>query len=67
MENTKQLHARKVEEAKGQSNFKKEEVMRQKHLTDNEPEEIKQEPECKEEEEKITRSALASFKEVEGN
>ena len=61
MENTKQLHARKIEEAKGQSNFKKEKVMRQKHLTDNEPEEIKQEPECKEEEEKITRSALASM------
>ena len=54
MENTKQLHARKIEEAKGQSNFKKEEVMRQKHLTDNKPEEIKQEPECKEGDEKIT-------------
>ena len=44
---------------KGQSNFKKGKVMRVKHITDNEPEEIKQEPECKEEDEKITRSALA--------
>ena len=45
---------------KGQSNFKKGKVMRQKHITDNKPEEIKQEPECKEGDEKITRSALAS-------
>ena len=58
--NTKQLQARKIVEAKGQSNFKKGKVMRQKHITDHKPEEIKQEPECKEEDEKITRSALAS-------
>ena len=35
--------------------------MREKHITDNKPEEIKQEAECKEEEEKITRGALASM------
>ena len=47
-------------EARGQSNFKKEKVMRQKHMTDSEPKEIKQDLKCKEEDEKITRSALAS-------
>ena len=47
-------------EARRQSNFKKGKVMRQKHVTDNDPEETKQEPECKEEKEKITKSALAS-------
>ena len=59
-ENTKQLQAGKIVEAKGQSNFKKGKVMRQKYISDDKPVEIKQEPECKEEEEKITRSALAS-------
>ena len=39
---------------KGQSNFKKGKVTRQTHITENEPEEIKQEPECKEGDEKIT-------------
>ena len=34
--------------------------MRQKHMTDSEPKEIKQDLKCKEEDEKITRSALAS-------
>ena len=34
--------------------------MREKHITDNEPEEIRYEPECKEENKKITRSYLAS-------
>ena len=59
-ENTKQLQARKIVEAKGQSNFKKGKVMRQKYISDDKPVEIKQEPECKEEKEKIIRSALAS-------
>jgi hypothetical protein len=45
---------------KGQSNFKKRKVMRQKHITDNKPEETKQEPECKKEDKKLTRSAPAS-------
>ena len=34
--------------------------MRQTHIADNKPEEIKQEPKCEEEDEKITRSTLAS-------
>ena len=37
---------------KGQSNFKKGKVMRQTHVTENEPEEIKQELECMEKEKK---------------
>ena len=59
-ENTKQLQAGKIVEAKGQSNFKKGKVMRQKYTLDDKPVKINQEPECKEEEEKIPRSALAS-------
>ena len=43
---------------KGKSNFKK--VSGQKHISEDEPEEIKQEPRWKEDDKKITRSALAS-------
>ena len=56
----KQLKAWKIVEAIGQSNCKKGKVMREKHVTDNKPEEIRYEPECKEENKKITRSGLAS-------
>ena len=33
---------------------------KEKHISENKPEEIKQEPRCKEEDKKIIRSALAS-------
>ena len=49
-----------VTKGKGQSNFKKGKVMSQKHITDNKPEETKQETGCREEDEKIARSALVS-------
>ena len=45
---------------KGQSNFKKGKIPGQKHMSEDEPEEIKQEPRWKEDDKKITRSPLAS-------
>ena len=45
---------------KGQSNFKKGKVLSPKHISDDKPEGIKQKSRYKEEEKKLTRSALAS-------
>ena len=45
---------------KGQSNFKKGKVLSPKHILDDKPEGIKQKSRYKEEEKKLTRSALAS-------
>ena len=45
---------------KGKSNFKKEKNLRQKYLSDDKSEGIKQEPICKEEDKKLLRSALVS-------
>ena len=45
---------------KGQSNFKKGKISGQQHVSEDESEEIKQEPKWKEENKKITKSALAS-------
>ena len=48
---------------KGQSNFKKGKISRQKHISEDKPEEIKQEPRWKEENKKISRQALKKWKE----
>ena len=45
---------------KGQSNFKKGKVLSPEHVSDDKPEKMKQKSRYKEEENKLTRSALAS-------
>ena len=50
---------------KGQSNFQKEIFSRPKYISDNKPEGLKQEPRWKEEDKKITRSAVASKRALE--
>ena len=47
---------------KGQSNFKKGKVLSPEHVSDDKPEKMKQKSRYKEEENKLTRSALASRK-----
>ena len=57
---TQELKSVTKGKGKGQSNLKKGNILGQKHILDDKPEEIKQEPRWKEEDKKITRSALAS-------